>query len=143
MGGAVRGLTGCRTRATSLIEELGGLPVPLIDGRTAIGPRDVLLPSAQLGELMAGVDVAGLRIAHPAAVHPLLERLGARPADPADLLAAPAVQDAVDAQPRRRAGPDLDVEELADAVLRLVAAAEVGPGELPWLGELALPDTDG
>lgn len=127
---------------TSLTEELGGLPVPLMDGRMAIGPRDVLLPSVQLGELMAGVDVAGLRIAHPAAVHPLLERLGARPADAADLLAAPAVQDAV-TRSVADAGPDLDVEELADAVLRLVAAAETLPGELPWLGELALPDGDG
>ena len=80
---------------TSLADELGGLPVPLMDGRMAVGPRDVLLPSAQLGELMAGVDVAGLRVADPAAVHPLLERLGARPADAVDLLAAPAVQDAV------------------------------------------------
>jgi hypothetical protein len=127
---------------SSLVEELGGLPVPLMDGRMAIGPRDVLLPSVQLGELMAGVDVAGLRIAHPAAVHPLLERLGARPADAVDLLAAPAVQDAV-SRSVSDAGPDLDVEELADAVLRLVAAAEIQPGELPWLGELALPDADG
>ncbi|HVV20087.1 MAG TPA: hypothetical protein VHF06_11675, partial [Pseudonocardiaceae bacterium] len=124
-----------------LTEELGGLPVPLMDGRMAIGPRDVLLPSAELGELMAGVDLAGLRIAHPAAVHPLLERLGARPADAADLLAAPAVQDAVT---RSTVEPeDVDVDELADAVLRLVAAAMPEPGSLPWLGELALPDENG
>jgi hypothetical protein len=125
-----------------LADELGGLPVPLLDGRTAIGPRDVLLPSAELGDLMAGVDVAGLRIAHPAAVHPLLERLGARPADPADLLAAPAVRDAVDrSMADTRSG--LSGDELADAVLRLVAAAGIGPGEQPWLGALALPDATG
>jgi hypothetical protein len=127
---------------TSPADELGGLPVPLLDGRMAIGPREVLLPSAELGELMSGVDVAGLRIAHPAAVHPLLERLGARPADPTDLLDAPAVRDAVS-----RSLPDansgLDVDELADAVLRLVAAAGLTPGEQPWLGALALPDADG
>lgn len=127
---------------TSPADELGGLPVPLIDGRTAIGPRDVLLPSAELGELMAGVDVAGLRIAHPAAVHPLLERLGARPADPDDLLDAPAVRDAV-ARSVADATAGLDVDELADAVLRLVAAAGLTPGEQPWLGALALPDIDG
>ncbi len=127
---------------SALADELGGLPVPLLDGRTAIGPRDVLLPSDELGELMAGVDVAGLRIAHPAAVHPLLERLGARPADPADLLAAPAVRDAVDRSlADARAG--LPADELADAVLRLVAAAGIGPGEQAWLGALALPDSTG
>ncbi|HEY1572187.1 MAG TPA: hypothetical protein VGG05_12650 [Pseudonocardiaceae bacterium] len=127
-------------RATA--DELGGLPVPLIDGRTAIGPRDVLLPSAELGELMAGVDVAGLHIAHPAAVHPLLERLGARPAGPTDLLDAPAVRDAVARSvPDARAG--LDVAVLADAVLRLVAAAGTQAGEQSWLAALALPDTDG
>lgn len=123
-------------------DELGGLPVPLIGGRTAIGPRHVLLPSAELGELMAGVDVAGLHIAHPAAVHRLLERLGARPAGPADLLDAPAVRDAVARSvPDARAG--LDVAELADAVLRLVAAAGTLAGEQSWLGALALPDADG
>jgi hypothetical protein len=127
---------------TSLADELGGLPVPLIDGRTAIGPRDVLLPSAELGQLMAGVDVAGLRIAHPAAVHPLLERLGARPADPADLLDAPAVRDAVD-RSVADAQAGLDMDELADAVLRLTAAAGITPGEQPWLGALALRDVDG
>ncbi|HEX5403235.1 MAG TPA: hypothetical protein VFX16_13120 [Pseudonocardiaceae bacterium] len=127
---------------TSLAEELGGLPVPLIDGRTAIGPRDVLLPSPELGELMAGVDVDGLRIAHPAAAHPLLERLGARPADPTDLLDAPAVRDAVD-RSIADAQAGLDTDELADAVLRLIAAAGIAPGEQPWLGALALRDIDG
>ncbi|HEY3749456.1 MAG TPA: hypothetical protein VGL80_09670 [Pseudonocardiaceae bacterium] len=136
------GLSKLQPSGTSLADELGGLPVPLIDGRTAIGPRDVLLPSAELGELMAGVDVAGLRIAHPAAVHPLLERLGARPADPTDLLDAPAVRDAVD-RSVADAQAGLDVDELANAVLRLTAAAGITPGEQPWLGALALRDVDG
>jgi hypothetical protein len=34
-------------------------------------------------------------------------------------------------------------EELADAVLALVAAARPGTGELPWLADLALPDAAG
>jgi hypothetical protein len=119
-------------------DELGGLPVPLVDGRTAIGPRDVLLPAAELGDLMAGVDVAGLRIAHPGAAHPLLERLGARPADAVDLLDAPAIRDAV-----AHSTTDEHAADLADAVLRLVAAAGVSAGEQPWLGALALPDSDG
>jgi hypothetical protein len=36
-----------------------------------------------------------------------------------------------------------DPAAIADAVLALVAAAGVRPGELPWLAELALPGTDG
>ena len=41
-------------------------------------------------------------------------------------------------------GPDApDPGELAAAVLALVAAARPAVGELPWLGELALPDADG
>jgi hypothetical protein len=129
-------------RGTALTEELGGLPVPLIDGRTAFGPRDVLLPSAELGDLVAGADIAGLRIAHPAAAHPLLERLGARLAGPSDLLAAPAIRDAVD-RAVADATAGLPTDELAGVVLRLVAAAGIEPGELAWLGGLALPDTDG
>jgi len=127
---------------SSLTDELGALPVPLIDGRMAIGPRDVLLPSPELGELVAGADVAGLRIAHPAARHPLLERLGARPADAADLLAAPAIRDAVD-RAVADANAGLSTDELAGVVLRLVAASNLAPGEQPWLGALALPDADG
>lgn len=126
----------------TLTEELGGLPVPLIDGRTAIGPRDVLLPSPELGELVAGADVAGLRIVHPAAAHPLLERLGARPADAADLLAAPAIRDAVE-RAVADASAGLPADELAGVVLRLVAASNLAPGEQAWLGALALPDLDG
>jgi hypothetical protein len=36
-----------------------------------------------------------------------------------------------------------DPEELARAMLALVAAARPAQGELPWLAELALPDADG
>ncbi|TFV67142.1 hypothetical protein E4P40_24635, partial [Blastococcus sp. CT_GayMR20] len=45
------------------------------------------------------------------------------------------VDDALDGAPH----PD----ELAGAVLALVAVARPAPGELPWLAELALPDADG
>jgi len=71
-------------------------------------------------------------------VHPLLERLGARPATPRAVLADPAVQAAV------RASYDAeDPAPLADAVLALVAAAGLAPGEEAWLAELALPDSAG
>jgi hypothetical protein len=124
------------------IAEFGALPVPLVDGRTVRGPRDVLLPSAGLAEHLSEVDIVGLRIAHPDAVHPLLERLGARPADAADLLAAPAIREAVEASlADARAGSD--PLELAETVLTLVEAARIDEGELPWLGALALPDEHG
>jgi hypothetical protein len=130
-------------------EELAALPVPLADGRTAHGPAGVLLPDPGLP--VARLGPLGLRLADPAAVgrpeaRRLLERLGARPAAAAVVLADPAVRTAVetsmdavdDALPGAPAP-----EELAEAVLALVAAARPAVGELPWLAELALPDADG
>ncbi|MFD2093946.1 sacsin N-terminal ATP-binding-like domain-containing protein [Blastococcus deserti] len=130
-------------------EELAALPVPLADGRTAHGPAGVLLPDAGLPVHRLGP--LGLRLAEPDAVAPaaarrLLERLGARPATAAAVLADPAVraavetsmdavEDAFGARPRP--------EELAEAVLALVAVARPPVEELPWLAELALPDADG
>ncbi|MGY1654095.1 sacsin N-terminal ATP-binding-like domain-containing protein [Geodermatophilus sp. SYSU D01119] len=129
-------------------EELGALPVPLADGRTAPGPAGVLLAGEDLP-----VDRLGplsLRIAHPDAVAPpaarrLLERLGARPATAAAVLADPAVRAAVEESVDAvdEGFDDGDPADLADAVLALVAAAGTAPGELPWLAELALPDDDG
>jgi len=112
-------------------DALGALPVPLADGRRSPGPRGLLLapPGVALGPL------AGLRVVHPDAASPVLLTLGAVEAGPGVLLAElrPQVEDSL-------ADADLD---LADAVLPLVAAAGVRPGELPWLGELALPDSEG
>lgn len=126
-------------------EELGGLPVPLADGRTVTGPRSTLLPSADLAALMStldSIDVVGLRIVHPDAVHPLLERLGANPADAPDLLRAPELADAV-GRSVADAAAGADVLGLADLVLRLVELSDVDSGEHAWLGALALPDADG
>jgi hypothetical protein len=122
--------------------ELGGLPVPLLDGRMSFGPRDLLLPTAEVGQLLSEVDIVGLRVADPDAVHPLLERLGARPADALDLLDAPALRDAV-ANSMADAQSGVDIQSLVDTVLHLVERADFGPGERPWLGELALPDDQG
>ncbi len=128
-------------------EELAALPVPLTDGRTAHGPAGVLLPDPGLP--VAALGPLALRLAEPdavasAAARQLLERLGARPATAAGVLADPAVREAVegsmDALDEFDAPPP---EELAAAVLALVEAAGVRPGELPWLAELALPDADG
>jgi hypothetical protein len=122
-------------------EELGALPVPLADGRTVTGPRGVLL-----GDSPDLADVAGavteLRLVHPDAVHPLLERLGARPVDPTELLDAlrPAIERSVD-----DAEDGADVTGLARTALSLAQSlAPAGsPGTRSWLGALALPDSTG
>lgn len=117
-------------------EALAALPVPLADGRTAYGARGLLLPAATLpvGELTG----LGLRLVDPAAAHPLLERLGARPATATAVLLDPHVRAAVE-----QSLDDEDPEPITTAVLALVRAAEVSAEEFPWLADLALPDADG
>ncbi|MCX4881662.1 sacsin N-terminal ATP-binding-like domain-containing protein [Streptomyces sp. NBC_00847] len=130
-------------------DRLSGLPVPLADGRTTLGPRQVLLPSPDATttdpEVLARL---GLKVAHPEATHPLLEKLGALPATPRAVLTTPQVRAAVAASLDDEGGLDWeqdapDAEELADTVLALVRDAALDPGDEPWLGALALPDEDG
>ncbi|MFI1289001.1 sacsin N-terminal ATP-binding-like domain-containing protein [Streptomyces sp. NPDC020792] len=129
-------------------DRLSGLPVPLADSRTTIGPRQVLLPVA--GAALTDPEVLarlGLKVAHPDAVHPLLEKLGALPATPRAVLTTPQVRAAVAASLDEDTGgwdeDTPDAEELADTVLALVREAGLEPGDEPWLGALALPDEDG
>ncbi|MEU3345607.1 molecular chaperone Hsp90 [Streptomyces sp. NPDC006700] len=129
-------------------DRLSGLPVPLADSRTTIGPRQVLLPVA--GAALADPELLarlGLKVAHPDAVHPLLEKLGALPATPRAVLTTPQVRAAVAASLDEDTGgwdeDTPDAEELADTVLVLVRDAGLEPGDEPWLGALALPDEDG
>ncbi|MEV6795421.1 molecular chaperone Hsp90 [Streptomyces sp. NPDC051320] len=124
-------------------DQLAGLPVPLASGRTAVGPRQVLLP---LAETPANLTRLGLKVAHPDAAHPLLEKLGAVSATPRAVLTTPQVRAAVAASMDEgeiwdEDAPDSD--ELADIVLGLVREANLGPGDEPWLAALALPDEDG
>lgn len=130
-------------------DRLSGLPVPLADGRTTIGPRQVLLPTPDSAlvepEILARL---GLKVAHPDAAHPLLEKLGALPATPRAVLTTPQVRAAVAASIDDEGGAVWDedtpgAEELADTVLALVRDARLEPGDEPWLGALALPDEDG
>jgi hypothetical protein len=119
------------------LAELGALPVPLADGRLVRGPRGLLLPGPELAA--AGqLSRLGIRIVDPAAAHPLLARLGAVEATPRSLLADPALRALVAAS-----ADEDDPGPVADAVLSLVAAAGLAPGEQPWLADLALPGTDG
>ncbi|MGW1049283.1 sacsin N-terminal ATP-binding-like domain-containing protein [Streptomyces sp. NPDC002521] len=129
-------------------DRLSGLPVPLADGRTTIGPRQVLLPTPDAARIDADVlGRLGLKVAHADAAHSLLEKLGALPATPRAVLTTPQVRAAVAASLDDEGigweedAPD--AEELADTVLGLVRDAGLEPGEEPWLGALALPDEDG
>ncbi|MER5976828.1 molecular chaperone Hsp90 [Streptomyces sp. NPDC001857] len=131
-------------------DRLTGLPVPLADGRTTIGPRQILLPTADTTGVDADVLARlGLKVAHPDAAHPLLEKLGALPATPRAVLTTPQVRAAVAASLDDDGGAFYDdqdapdAEELADTVLALVRDADLAPGDEPWLGALALPDEDG
>ncbi|GAA4043856.1 sacsin N-terminal ATP-binding-like domain-containing protein [Streptomyces shaanxiensis] len=130
-------------------DRLSGLPVPLADGRTTIGPRQILLPTSDGApidpEILARL---GLKVAHPDAAHPLLEKLGALPATPRAVLTTPQVRAAVAASLDEDGGVSWeedtpDAEELADTVLALVREAGLEPGDEPWLGALALPDEEG
>ncbi|MFB4292325.1 sacsin N-terminal ATP-binding-like domain-containing protein [Nonomuraea sp. ATR24] len=121
-------------------ESLGALPVPLTDGRLVRGPRGTLILEPGSVRLDAGLDLAplGLRIVHPDAAHPVLLRLGAAEASPRTILEDPLTKAAV--------GQSLDSpdpEPVARAVLSLVEAAGLAPGEAPWLGALALRGADG
>ncbi|MCF3124143.1 molecular chaperone Hsp90, partial [Streptomyces arenae] len=126
-------------------DRLSGLPVPLADGRTTIGPRQVLLPAAGDERDPAALARLGLKVAHPDAAHPLLEKLGALPATPRAVLTTPQVRAAVAASLDDDSWDEdaLDADELAEVVLALVRDANLAPGEEPWLGALALPDEDG
>ncbi|MBD0707303.1 molecular chaperone Hsp90 [Streptomyces sp. CBMA291] len=133
-------------------DRLSGLPVPLAPVgdaqddtriRTTIGPRQVLLPQRQTP---AGLNRLGLKVAHPGAAHPLLEKLGAVYASPRAVLTTPQVRAAVAGSLDAGEIWDedaLDAEELAETVLGLVRDADLEPGDEPWLGALALPDEDG
>ncbi|MFE4048913.1 sacsin N-terminal ATP-binding-like domain-containing protein [Streptomyces sp. YIM B13518] len=130
-------------------DRLSGLPVPLADGRTTIGPRQVLLPGTEAARIDPEVLARlGLKVAHPDAAHPLLEKLGALPATPRAVLTTPQVRAAVAASLDDEGGVNWeedapDAEELAETVLGLVRDAGLEPGDEPWLGALALPDEDG
>jgi hypothetical protein len=115
-------------------EALAALRVPLAGGGTVTGARGLLLPGDGLPA--EAVAALGLRVVHPDAVHPLLERLGARTATPDTVLGDPRV--------RAEVAGSLDADDpepIAEAVLAVAAAAP--PAPRPWLADLALPGADG
>ena len=117
-------------------DDLGALPVPLADGRLVTGARGVVLPGDE--PLPIGLDQLGVRVVDAEAAHPLLLSIGAVPASPRELLDDERLRAAVD--------ESLDADDpdaLAEIVLALVHQAGVAPGDLPWLGRLALTAEDG
>lgn len=148
-----------------VLEALAAVPVPLADGRTARGARSLLLldglPTAEgrtgAPALTADDGAAlGLRVVDPEAVHPLLERLGARRADLRAVVEDPAVRERVlaaaeAAEAAGTAGGDggsadgRSERSTVESLLALVAAAVAdGLDEAPfWWGELPLPTADG
>ncbi|TCC08110.1 sacsin N-terminal ATP-binding-like domain-containing protein [Kribbella soli] len=120
-------------------ESLGTLPVPLADGRLVRGARGLLLPGPEIPvDTLAAFGEYGVRVVHPDAVDPVLERLGAIPATPRSLLEDGAVRAAVE----HSADAD-DPDAIAHAVLSLVAADPTQAEGLWWLSDLVLRDADG
>ncbi|OAK54937.1 ATP-binding protein [Rhodococcoides kyotonense] len=114
-------------------EELAALPVPLSDGRTVTGPRTTVLAVGARG--VGGVHWA--RLVHPDAAAPLLTRLGATEASPAELLSDPALQVVLD-------DLDWDDDDAVDELIATVLSLADGQRDLPsWLGSLPIEDTDG
>ncbi len=117
--------------------------------RVVTGPRGVLLPTPDLDVVALVTSGLPLRVVHPdactGAARDTLRTLGAVEGTPAGVLRDGSVSDAIsDIDPD--VGPDA-VRMLATAVLALVRDADFGGanavGELPWLADLLLPDTDG
>jgi hypothetical protein len=133
-------------------EALAGAPVPLADGRLAHGARGTVLPPAAGAddELAASARALGVRLVHPRAAHPVLERVGAARLDPLGLLRDAAVRaaalDAAEAVLDGDGDDDDAAADVVDAVLDVARRAHAdAPGaELPfWLGELPVATADG
>jgi len=119
------------------IDQLGALPVPIMGGSLAPSPRGLLLADA-----VVDLSPLGFKVVEPEAAHDLLLRLGAQPAQPRALLEDPRVRAAVEAAGDEEAWEE-EVEGVVAAVVALVGAADLRPGDLPWLASLPLPTTAG
>ncbi|OJV81459.1 MAG: ATP-binding protein [Cellulomonas sp. 73-92] len=124
-------------------EALAALPVPLAGGRVVRGARGTLLLDADDVSRLAPATLRalttwGVRIVDPEAAHPVLERLGAEPATPAQVLAADAVRQAVLQQEE---GDGAVTDAVLDVVGRVLDDGAVP--ELPWLGLVELTAADG
>ncbi|HZX02789.1 hypothetical protein [Kribbella sp.] len=126
-------------------ESLGTLPVPLADGRLVRGARGLLLPGPEIPlTTLEAFTEYGVRVVHPDAVAPPLERLGALLATPRTLLQDPAVRTTVEhAADDQLSDRPVDPDAVAEAVLGLVAEDPAQAEGLWWLSDLLLRDADG
>ncbi|MFJ3405563.1 sacsin N-terminal ATP-binding-like domain-containing protein [Promicromonospora sp. NPDC090134] len=118
----------------AVLEAVSGAPLPLADGRVTRGARGtVLLDTPRL----AGIARAlGVRVVHPDAAHPVLERAGAVPTTPRGLLADAGVRSAALAA-AEEVLDDGDAEHLG-AVLTAAPsspATAAATSEEPWAPE--------
>ncbi len=115
--------------------EIGALPVPRSDGRMSIGARALVITDgrATTSGRERAQAISWLPIVHPAAAHPLLERLGARRMTVGEIVGDPALRAAIDSA---------DDDALTDEVLTLLATDP--DAQAPeWLGGLLVLDVDG
>ncbi|MCW2598852.1 MAG: uncharacterized protein JWM02_681 [Frankiales bacterium] len=120
------------------VEQLGSLPVPVVGGRLAGSPRGLLVADAAVD-----LSALGFRVVDPEAAHDLLLRLGAQHAEPRSLLEDPRVRSLVETAADEDVWDEDGSESVVQAVLALVGAADLRPGDLPWLASLPLPTADG
>lgn len=135
-------------------DDLADVPVPLVGGRRAVGARGCLLPAGagiggEIGAELAariGEIVPDLRVVDPGAVHPLLIRLGAAPADASAVLADPALADRLGGLREELEDVDVDPDEVravGGVVLDLLSLGGDPDGPAaPMLADLLLTDFD-
>ncbi len=144
---------GGSTAASTAADATGAAGDPRELGvRMVTGPRGVLLPTPELDVVALVTSGLPLRVVHPdacaGAARDALRTLGAVEGTPTGVLRDGSVRNAImDAD--ADADPDAALA-LANAVLALVRDAGIGDtgdgsaaGELPWLTDLLLPDSDG
>lgn len=115
----------------TVLEAVAGAPLPLADGRVTRGARGTMLLDAP--HLAGLARVLGVRVVHPDAAHPVLERAGASPTTPRGLLG-----DAVVRSTALAAAEDVLDDGDADLLGRTLSAPPAsGPGSVagPGYGE--------
>ncbi|MGL4304718.1 MAG: sacsin N-terminal ATP-binding-like domain-containing protein [Mycobacteriaceae bacterium] len=127
--------------ATSLdMEELAGIPVPLVDGRMIFGPKSTVVCSGLekfSGELDSVLE--GMRIVHPDVQHPLLSRLGSRVIAISDIFYETEFRSKLE---HLHEESDAVIAGFSTAVLTLVDHCGEDYDPPNWLGSLLVKDSD-
>jgi len=119
----------------TVLEAISGAPLPLADGRVTRGARGTVLLDAPH---LAGIARAlGVRVVHPDAAHPVLERAGASPTTPRGLLVDAAVRSTALA-----AAADVLVDGDADQLGRVLSAAPTAGSTSSLTAGSSVPTSD-